>query len=53
MRYLFYIFFFCIGVFLTIFVLFLIACFKGIDKKEEDLKDLNELSRQNQTKTGL
>lgn len=29
---------FCIGVFFTIFVLFLIAIFKGIDKKEEELK---------------
>lgn len=53
MSYLYLIASFCIGFGTCLILLFIVALFKGIDKKEEDIKDINQLSKQNGIKRGL
>ena len=47
------IFFYCLGFGTCFFGLFILSLFKGIDKKEEDIKDLQTLNEQNKAKRGL
>lgn len=47
------IFWFLSGFFTCGLLLLLVALFYPISKPTEDLKDINELSKQNQTKRGL